>query len=136
MRRSMERKALVAGVALDSVPARNDIGWPSAEARLKALSPTAYPSYRGGSSALHAGWSVLLAQDLEEIEGGFSLEKEYGPRVQPMTAAGQLIAETAIHYLEREGDEAEKAWFLNRLRNLAQRIRNVDEAHERLMQSI
>jgi hypothetical protein len=135
MRRSMERKASVAGIDLDSVPAKKDIGWPRAEIRLKALSPTAYPSYRGGSSALHSGWSVLLAQDLEEIEGGFSLDKEYGPRVQPMTAAGQLIAETAIHYLEQEGDEAEKAWFLDRLRNLAQRIQEVDEGHEQLMQS-
>jgi|GEM_PF-2120297 len=135
MRRSMERKASVAGIDLDSVPSKKEIDWPSAEERLKALSPTAYPSYRGGSSALHAGWSVLLSQDIEEVEGGFSLDKQFGPRVQPMTAAGQLIAETAVHYLEREGDEAEKAWFLDRLAAVAQKIRELDEAHERFIQS-
>jgi hypothetical protein len=135
MQRSMERKAAVAGIDLDAVPAKREIDWPSAEERLKALSPTAYPSYRGGSSALHAGWSVLLSQDIEEVEGGFSLDKEFGPRVQPMTAAGQLIAETAIHYLEREGEEAEKAWFLDRLKTLAEKIRALDEAHEKFVQA-
>ena len=135
MQRSMERKASVAGIDLDSVPAKNQVGWPKAEKRLEALSPTAYPSYRAGSSALHAGWSVLLAQDIDDVEGGFSLDKQFGPRVQPMTAAGQLIAETAVHYLEREGDEAEKAWFLDRLADSAQKIRALDEAHERFVQS-
>lgn len=135
MRRSMERMASAAGIDLESVPAKKEVGWPNSAERLKELSPTAYPAYRSGSSALHAGWSVLLTQDIEDVEGGFSLNKQYGPRVQPMTAAGQLIAETTIHYLEREGDEAEKAWFLDRLIGLAQKIRELDEAHEQFMQS-
>jgi hypothetical protein len=69
------------------------------------------------------------------MEGGFSLDKQFGPSVQPMTAAGQLIAETAVHYLEQEGDEAERAWFLDRLVASAQKIRALDEAHERFVQS-
>lgn len=135
MRRSMERMASVAGVDLDSVPAKNDVGWPKAEERLKMLSPTAYPSYRAGSSALHAGWSVLLLQDIVDVEGGFSLDNYTGPRVPPMTAAGQIITETAIHYLEREGNEAERSWFLDRLNHLAQSIWELDQAHEQYMQA-
>lgn len=135
MRRSIERKASAAGTDLDSVPAKKDTGWPNSVERLKALSPTAYPSYRAGSTALHAGWSVLLSQDIIEVEGGFSLDIQFGPRVQPMTAAGQIIAETAVHYLEKEGDEAEKSWFLDRLTDLARKIRELDEAHEDFIQS-
>jgi hypothetical protein len=134
MRRSMERMASAAGIDLDSIPAKKHVGWPSAEERLKALSPTAYPSYRGGSSALHAGWTVLLLQDITDVEGGFSLDNQIGPRVQPMTAAGQIIAETAIHYLEAEGDDAERAWFLDRLTVLTEKIRALDEAHEEFLQ--
>lgn len=135
MRRSIERMASAAGVDFKAVPAKRESGWPNSVERLKALSPTAYPAYRGGSSALHAGWSVLLSQDIEEVEGGFSLENSIGPRVQPMTAAGQVIAETAIHYLEREGTDAEKAWFFDRLADVAARIRELDERHEQLTQS-
>ena len=135
MRRSMERMATVAGIDLNSVPARKDVGWPNSIERLKALSPTAYPSYRSGSSALHAGWTVLLLQDITDVEGGFSLDNAIGPKVQPMTAAGLIIAETAIDYIEREGDEAEKEWFLDRLTALSQKLQEVDEAHEQFVQS-
>lgn len=135
MRRSIERLASAAGVDFNAVPAKKKAGWPSAEKRLEALSPVGYMPYRTGSSALHAGWSVLLRQDIEEVEGGFSLDKQVWPSVQPLTAAGMMMAEAAIHYLEREGNAAEKAWFLDRLTDLAHRIQELDEAHERFMQS-
>ena len=130
MRRSIGRMASAAGTTFDAVPPKRESGWPKSFERLKTLSPTAYPAYRAGSSALHAGWSVLLLQDIEEVDGGFSLENSIGPRVMSMTAAGQVIAETAAHYLEREGREVEKTRFLSRLEDVSSRIQKLDKAHE------
>ncbi|HET9592614.1 MAG TPA: DUF5677 domain-containing protein [Solirubrobacterales bacterium] len=136
MRRSIERMASAAGVDFEAVPKTRDSGWPGAFDRLSAMSPTAYPAYRAGSSALHAGWSALLLQDLEEVEGGFSLNAQVEPRPQPLTMAGMLLTEAAIYYLEEDGDDAERQLFLGRLTDLSERVRSLDEAHERFQQSI
>lgn len=135
MRRSIERMASAAGVDFEAVPKTRDSGWPGAFERLTAMSPTAYPAYRSGSSALHAGWSALLLQDLEEVEGGFSLDAEVRPRPQPLTMASLLLTEGAVYYLEADGDEAERAFFLERLTDLNERVLRLDEAHEQFQQS-
>jgi hypothetical protein len=134
MRRSIERMATAAGVDLDAVPGKNKTGWPKAIERLAGLGPVAYMPFRTGSNAIHAGWTALLHRDIEQVDGGFSLENGPSPAVQPMTAAGLLTAETASHYLEVDGNDAERTWFEARLKDVAKRIRTLDEAHERFMQ--
>jgi len=136
MRRSMERTASVAGVDLDAVPGREKSGWPSALERLQALSPTAYPSYRSGSLAVHSGWTVLLLQDIVDVPGGFSLDPVVSPSLQPMTAAATVIAETSAHYVDAEGDDVERAFFAERLEDVIARVRDLDAAHEDYMQSL
>lgn len=135
MRRSIERMATAAGTSFEAVPAKKDSGWPNSFERLKALSPTAYPAYRAGSSALHAGWSSLLLRDLDEVAGGFSLDKQDEPAIQPITAAGTVLSETALHYLDVEGDDVEKAWFSTRLIAVREKILHLDKAHEQFLQS-
>ncbi len=51
-----------------------------------------------------------------------------------MTAAATVTAETGVHYLERDGTEIEKDWFLDRLIAGSERIRELDDAHETFMQ--
>jgi hypothetical protein len=134
MRRSIERMAAAAGVDFDSVPGKNKTGWPKAIDRLAGLGPVAYMPFRTGSNAVHAGWTALLLRDIRQVDGGFSLDNGPSPAVQPMTAAGLLTAETGSHYLEVDGTDAERAWFEDRLRDVAERIQALDEAHERFMQ--
>lgn len=134
MHRSIARMASAAGMDFEDVPGKGKIGWPSAVDRLAALSPVAYMPYRTGSNAVHSGWSVLLARDIEPVEGGFSLENGPYPAVQPMTAAGLMSADAAVHYLEQDGTRTEREWFLDRLVDVAQRIQALDEAHEAFIQ--
>jgi hypothetical protein len=135
MRRSIERMAKAGGYDYDNVPGKAKIGWPSALNRLALLSPVAYMPYRTGSNAIHSGWTVLLLRDIEQVEGGFSLENGPSPAVQSMTSAGIVIAETASHYLGVDGIEAEQHWFQSRLDDVVERIRALDEAHEAFMQA-
>lgn len=135
MRRSIERMAKAGGYDYDSVPGKAKIDWPSALNRLALLSPVAYMPYRTGSNAIHSGWTVLLLRDIEQVEGGFSLENGPSPAVQSMTSAGIVIAETASHYLEVDGTEAEQHWFQARLDDVIERIKALDEAHEAFMQA-
>jgi len=137
MRKSIERVAEAAGVGLDSVPSIKQTGWPNSFERLKEISSAAYPAYRGSSSALHGGWSTLLLQDLTRIgDDSFSLERNDSyAKVQTMSVANIIIAETAIHYLEHEGTDIEKEWFLSRLEDLRDRARKLDNLHEKFMQT-
>ncbi len=135
MRRSIERMATAAGYDYDSVPGKSKIDWPKAIDRLAILGPVAYMPYRTGSNAIHSGWTALLLRDIEQVEGGFSLENGPSPAVQSMTSAGIFISETASHYVAEDGTEAERHWFEARLDDVAERIRTLDEAHERFMQA-
>lgn len=134
MRRSIERMASAAGVDFDDVPGKSKTGWPKAIDRLASLGPVAYMAYRTGSNAIHAGWTTLLVEDIEQVDDGFSLENGPSPAVQSMTSAGLLTADTAIHYLEVDGTDAERSWFEAPLEDIAERIQALDEAHERFMQ--
>lgn len=134
MRRSIERMASAAGFAYDEVPGKSKIDWPSAIDRLAALGPVAYMPYRTGSNSIHSGWSALLLRDIEEVEGGFTLEIRPSPAVQSMTSAAIIIAETASRYLEADGTDAERHWFEARLVDVAERTWALDQAHEGFMQ--
>lgn len=135
MRSSIERMASAAGVEFENVPGKRKIDWPSAIDRLGVIGPVAYMPYRTGSNAIHAGWTALLLRDLKQVDGGFTLENGPSPSVQSMTAAGLLTADTAVHYLEVEGTDTEREWFEARLIDVSERIQELDEAHERFMQS-
>jgi hypothetical protein len=75
LRRSIEDTAQAAGIDLDTIPGRRQIGWPSAQDRIEqAFGATAYPSYRVGSDALHGGWFDLVRNHLNQVDGGFDLE--------------------------------------------------------------
>jgi hypothetical protein len=135
MRRSIERMATAAGTTFDAVPGKAKSGWPRTEDRLLNVAPVAYLPFRTGSSFIHANWASLLQGDLEEADGGFTLALPVGPDVRPMTAAGILIADVAVDYLQGEGTEAERAWFLDRLAAAARKTRELDQAHEQFLQS-
>jgi len=115
---------------------KREIAWPSSYLRLQALSPTAYPAYRSGSSTLHGGWTALLLQDLRQVEGGFSLDHQLAPAVQPMTTAGMIITEAALRYLESDGDEAERYVFADRLGVVLEKLQTLEVAHEEWMQRL
>lgn len=134
MRRSIERMALAAGFFYDDVPGKAKIEWPSAMERLAALGPVAYMPYRTGSNAIHSGWTALLLRDIEEAEGGFTLENGPAPAVQSMTSAAIITAETASRYLEVDGTDTERHWFEARLEDVVARVWALDEAHELFMQ--
>lgn len=134
MRRSIERMASAGGFAYDDVPGKAKIEWPSAVERLAALGPVAYMPYRTGSNAIHSGWTTLLLRDIEEVEGGFTLENGSSPAVQSMTSAAIITAETASRYLEVDGTDAERHWFEARLADVVVRIRALDKSHELFMQ--
>jgi hypothetical protein len=136
MRRSIERMASAAGMDYNQIPGKGKIDWPGAVRLLEDLSPVAYMPYRTGSNALHAGWSTLLLQDIEQVGEGFSLNKRTEPAVQPMTAAGLIGAEAALYYLDQDGSDAEQHWFSDRLAVVAKRIQELDEAHEGFMQGL
>ena len=134
MRESIAHMASAAGFGFESIPPKRKSGWPNAFDRLKALSPTAYPAYRGGSSALHSGWSVLLLEDIREVDGEFMLDARRAPAVAPMTAAGIIVSEAIAHYLDCDGDDLERATFGGRFAAISDKLRRLDTAHEQFMQ--
>lgn len=135
MRRSIERMASAAGTTFDAVPGKTKSGWPPTEDRMLNLSPVGYLPFRTGSSHIHSNWAALLQEDLEEVDDGFLVMPITYTDVRPMTAAGRFIAEAASDYLKREGTEAERTWFLDRLASDVEKIQGFDEAHEQFMQA-
>ena len=135
MRRSIERMASAAGTIFDAVPGKAKSGWPRTEDRMLDLSSVGYLPFRTGSSHIHSTWAALLQGDLEEVEDGFLVMPTRCADVRPMAAAGRLIAEAAVDYLEREGSQAERAWFLDRLTAAIEKVCDLDEAHEQFLQS-
>ena len=99
IRRSIENTAQAAGIDLDTIPGRRQIGWPSAQDRIEqAFGVTAYPSYRTGSGALHGGWFDLYRNHLREVDDGFLLDFS-GPSQRPqtlLTVAIQLATVTLV----------------------------------------
>lgn len=136
MRRSIERMATAAGTVYEAVPGKSKSGWPTTEERLLQLSPVGYLPFRTGSSDIHSSWAAVLQRDLEEVDGGFQLAPADYADVRPMTAACLFIADAAVDYLQREGTEAERVWFLDRLTTVSEKVRELDQAHEQFMQSL
>jgi hypothetical protein len=136
MQRSIERMAQAAGTTFESVPGKAKCGWPSTEERLLGLSAVGYLPFRTGSSAIHSSWAALLQRDLGEVKGGFVLDPTSYADVRPMTAAALFIGEAAADHLEREGTEAERVWFAERLSAAVENVRELDLAHEQFLQDL
>jgi hypothetical protein len=107
MRRSIQNTARAAGIDLDNIPGRRQINWPSALERIElAFGPTAYPSYRVGSDALHGGWCDLIRNHLNEVNGGFEPEfRAVAQRPQSLLAATIQLSTVAITYLQTRSQQ-------------------------------
>lgn len=134
MQRSIDRTAKAAGIDPAKVPRRREVGWPSVEERMKLLGPTSYSAYRMGSAALHGTWHDLYRNYLEEVDNGFLPRFELpAPRPQALLVSAALITEAGRAYVTRRGEEELRA-FEPSLVDLLDRLTQVDEVHERLLQ--
>ncbi|MER7278054.1 DUF5677 domain-containing protein [Dactylosporangium sp. NPDC000244] len=104
IRASINDTARAAGIEVDQIPGRRQINWPSALDRIEmAFGPTAYPSFRTGSGAVHGTWHDLLRNHLRQVDGGF--EPDFGAataRPQPLLSATIQLTTVAITYLRRQ----------------------------------
>jgi hypothetical protein len=131
LRRSIEDTALAAGIDLDNFPGRRHINWPSALDRIElAFGPTAYPSYRVGSDALHGGWFDLIRNHLREVDGGFEPDfRNVARRPQPLLAAAIQLSTIALTYLQLQ-PEAERRLLDQKLPAVLGYAYRVDDIHE------
>jgi len=131
MQRSMKRMASAADVKLEDVPRKNECGWPNSEERFKALGPVAYIAYRAGSSELHGGWSALLLRELDEVEGGFTMDgRGSPPDPRSLLALTYVIEMVATVHLSSECGEAERTVFSPRLATIRENYLRLSELHE------
>ncbi|MDG9674674.1 DUF5677 domain-containing protein [Micromonospora sp. DH14] len=136
LRRSIEDTARAAGIDLDAIPGRRQIGWPSAQDRIEqAFGATAYPSYRVGSDALHGGWFDLIRNHLNQVDGGF--EPEFRPisqRPQALLAAAIQLSMVALVFQQHQPPQMQR-FFGEHLAAVLGRAHRVDEMHERWLTS-
>ncbi|MGN5734567.1 DUF5677 domain-containing protein [Arthrobacter psychrochitiniphilus] len=136
MERSVHATLKGAGVKLEDIPARKSNGWPSIETRIKLLGPTAYEAYRSGSAAVHGTWSDLARNHLEQVESRFILQFEATDfRPQPLLLIGTLSTAVLRKYLAIYVPLAAVS-LTPALKDLDERIRAVDAAHEELINSL
>lgn len=103
MRASIDKTAAAAGIDdLSSLPARKDIGFPSAEDRLKYLGDNVYVAYRAGSAEVHGSWTDLYKYHLIAIGNGNFVPNPENPRVQPnvATTTTSVLARVFGAYLD------------------------------------
>lgn len=135
IRQSIADTLAAAGVAsIDDVPARREIGWPSAERRVERLGPAAYSAYRMGSSAIHGAFTDIekhhwtVTSDDIEIELGPSLLRPH-----PLFTSSLLALDASVIYLTCYVPEALQE--LGRgFAGLHDRLREADSFHEAYLQ--
>ena len=133
---SMDRACRLAGVAITDVPAKSS--WVNLRERFKALGDEQlYLSIqRMGSHAVHGTWSDLILHHLEETaDGRLAADPEWGgvdPRIlcPPARLVLEAVHRYITHYL---GEIPEASVILQRIEDLSERLRRVDEAHEAWM---
>jgi len=131
MERSIINTAKAAGIDnVSTLPAKKDIGWPTAELLLKGLGDNLYPSYRVGSSVIHTKWTDLLQHHLlRQDDGSFELNFDnVSPRPQPLYAAALLMLNVMRSYLEKVRPDALSV-FTNKFSNVDNRIHRVVDLH-------
>ena len=103
LKASIDKTAAAAGIDdLSTLPARKDIGFPSAEDRLKYLGDNVYVAYRAGSAEVHGSWTDLYKYHLIAIGNGNFVPNAENPQVQPnvATTTTSVLARVFGAYLD------------------------------------
>lgn len=130
--RSITETLAAAGVREEDIPARRNNGWPSAQARLELLGPTAYAAYRTGSGAVHGSFADIYKNHLSEAPEGFEIELRPQPfRPQPLLTMAMLSLLTVSDYSTTFLGHPLPATLEERGRALMEMLRRVDQLHER-----
>jgi hypothetical protein len=140
MQRSIEKTSAAAGISdVSTIPARKNIGYPSAEARIKLLGNEAYSSYRMGSVEVHGDWNDLYRNHLNYEDGVYAPKfDDYEVRPQAPLVASMLIVSTVgqnIGKLLGIEDSSLIGQLEEPLKDLMTRLVRVDSAHENLLQN-
>lgn len=139
MQRSIARTAAAAGISdVSTIPARNKIGFPSAETRIKLLGDRAYSSYRMGSVEVHGDWNDLFRNHLHHEDGTYTPNfDDYEIRPQLPLSTSMLVVPTVgpnIGRLLGISDQTLIAQLEEPLKDLMKRLVRLDDAHEKLLQ--
>lgn len=130
--RSITDTLAAAGVREEDIPARRNNGWPSAQARIELLGPTAYAAYRTGSGAVHGSFADIYKNHLSEAPEGFEIELRPQPfRPQPLLTMAMLSLLTIGDYSTTFLGLPLPATLEDRSRTLMEMLRRVDQLHER-----
>jgi Family of unknown function (DUF5677) len=136
MRRSIESTAMAAGnVDVSSLPARNRIGFPNAEARVRLLGPRAYMAYRGGSSEVHGDWTDLFRNHLTFEDGRYAPNPECPPvRPQASLSAVAVVVHVIVEHAEGIIPRPfERTHIVDRLKDVQMRVAGVTDLHEAML---
>lgn len=130
--RSIAETLTAAGVREEDIPARRKNGWPTAQARMEPLGPTAYAAYRTGSGAVHGSFTDIYKNHLIQTPAGFEIELRPLPfRPQPLLTMAMLSVMTHNDYCARFLRHPLPAALDSRGRALMELLLRVDQLHER-----
>lgn len=131
---SIAETLAAAGVREEDIPARRNNGWPSAQARIDLLGPTAYAAYRTGSGAVHGSFTDIYKNHLTETAGGFEIElRAERFRPQPLLTMAMLSLLTVRDYSQMFLGFPLPAALEDRARALMELLRRVDLLHEHFL---
>lgn len=130
--RSIAETLAAADVREEDIPARRNNGWPSAQARMEILGPTAYAAYRTGSGAVHGSFTDIYKNHLTETPEGFEIElRPQAFRPQLLLTVAMLSLLTLSDYCVRFLGQPLPETLESRGRALLELLRRVDDLHER-----
>jgi hypothetical protein len=134
MLQSVDNLCTVSGVTIDEVPAKVGDWGGGLRNRLNALGEgdMYVGQQRLSSHAVHGTWVDLVMRHLTKVEGGFQPDPTWSPvDSRLMLPVCVLVLHAAHSYIDGFfPDEAELEPLYERIRDLDNRIRAVDKAHE------
>lgn len=131
IRRSIQDTLKAAGVKEEEIPSRKKNGWPTAQARLELLGPTAYAAYRTGSGAVHGSFNDIYKHHLVQLDDGFEIElRPQRFRPQPLLSMALLSLTTLDDYSRIFLGAPLPAGLASRRSELLTTLYRVDELHE------
>jgi hypothetical protein len=129
--RSIAETLTAAGVREEDIPPRRKNGWPSAQARIELLGPTAYAAYRTGSGAVHGSFTDIYKNHLAETAAGFEIElRPQRFRPQPLLSMAMLSLITLSDYSIKFLGLPLPPTVDDRCLVLTDLLRRVDQLHE------